>query len=118
MAECQWVIFVIANELFACPVAMVQEVIPYAEPVPVPGGPREISGVLNVRGDIIPVVRTADLLNTQSEQAKRIIILDKGEGLTGMEVDRVDEIIECMACSDNVVSFSVLSKSCETLLQR
>ncbi len=93
MESAQWVSFVLGDEVFACRVADVQEIIPYSEPVPVPGGPDAISGILNVRGDIIPVLNTAQLLNTRSGEAQRIIILEQGEELTGLEVDRVGEII-------------------------
>ncbi|MDX1452393.1 MAG: chemotaxis protein CheW, partial [Oleiphilaceae bacterium] len=93
MSSSQWVSFVLGDELFACRVAKVQEIIPYTEPVPVPGGPAEVSGILNVRGEIIPVLKTAQLLNTSASEAERIIILDDGEELTGMAVDKVGEII-------------------------
>ncbi|MDX1453350.1 MAG: chemotaxis protein CheW, partial [Oleiphilaceae bacterium] len=49
--------------------------------------------ILNVRGEIIPVLKTAQLLNTSAKEAERIIILDDGEELTGMAVDKVGEII-------------------------
>ena len=93
MESTQWVSFVLGSEVFACRVADVQEIIPYTEPVPVPGGPSTISGVLNVRGEIVPVLKTAQLLNTDAGQAERIIMLEHGEEVTGMEVDRVGEII-------------------------
>ncbi|MFV1871931.1 MAG: chemotaxis protein CheW [Oleiphilus sp.] len=99
----QWVSFSLGDEIFACKIKKIQEVIPYQEPTPVPGSPAEIEGVLNVRGEIIPVVSGSDIAGTQkaaehlaenNAENSSIIILDSQHGLIGMTIDAVNEIIQ------------------------
>lgn len=51
-----WVSFRLARETYALPVAHVREIVRVESITRVPGGPREIRGVTNVRGRVIPVV--------------------------------------------------------------
>jgi len=89
----QWVSFCLGEEVFAYQISEVKEIIPYQEPVPVPGAPENVQGVLNVRGEIVPVVSTAKMVGAAQGEAERIIILESHEGPLGMSVDSVGEII-------------------------
>lgn len=107
-SEAQWVSFSIGREKFACKIRKIQEVIPYEEPIPVPGAPDEIEGVLNVRGEIIPIISgfqvaigstnsanatcfDAEQRNTQENSS--IIIMEADTGQIGMTIDSVNDII-------------------------
>lgn len=102
ITDTQWVSFYLGVEIFACPIKSVQEIIPYQEPIPVPGASEGIEGVLNVRGEIIPVVCGAEITGsvqtaTQENPNKdngKIIIMDSSQGLLGMTIDSVSEIIQ------------------------
>ena len=84
----QWVSFSLGDETFACKIKKIQEIIPYQEPIPVPGSPTEIEGVLNVRGEIIPVVSGQQIANIEkkitqpedSEESGSTIILESELG--------------------------------------
>ena len=51
-----WVAFHLDGETYALPVSHVREIVRVESITRVPGGPREIRGVTNVRGRVIPVV--------------------------------------------------------------
>ncbi len=89
----QWVVFKLGKEHFACPVAEVREIVTYQAPVPVPGSPSQVEGILNVRGDIVPVLSGARFVGIEPQSSERIIIVDRDDGLLGMSVDAVGEII-------------------------
>ncbi len=107
-ADNQWISFYIGSEKFACKVKKIQEVIPYEEPIPVPGAPSEVEGVLNVRGEIVPIVSglqvatgcpttlpDSDQTTTFNEGKgnNSIIIMDIEAGQIGISIDAVKEII-------------------------
>lgn len=102
LANTQWVSFYLGAELYACPIRSIQEIIPYQEPIPVPGASAAVEGVLNVRGEIIPVVCGTELTgisrhkaqNEAKEDAGNIIIMESTLGLLGMTIDSVSEIIQ------------------------
>lgn len=102
ITDTQWVSFYLGEELFACPIKSIQEIIPYQEPIPVPGASEGIEGVLNVRGEIIPVVCGSEITGStnnpcfqeQQKDAGNIIIMDSSQGLLGMTIDSVSEIIQ------------------------
>lgn len=102
VADTQWVSFYLGDEIYACPIQLIQEIIPYQEPIPVPGSSQAVEGVLNVRGEIIPVVCGAELTgiphnklhNKPNEDAGNIIIMESTLGLLGMTIDSVSEIIQ------------------------
>lgn len=51
-------VFAIDEQRFALPLAAVERVIRAVEVTPVPGAPNVILGVINVRGQILPVINT------------------------------------------------------------
>lgn len=52
----RWIGFELAGQLYGVPILAVQEVLASAEIEPVPGTPREVLGVINLRGHIVTVV--------------------------------------------------------------
>lgn len=93
----QLVGFKIANELFGVDILMVQEIIRYAPITAVPNSPAFVEGVINLRGDIIPVIdlrKRLNLFNEDSEKKIWIIILDIKGRVTGFIVDFVTEVLK------------------------
>jgi len=94
----QLVGFKIANELFGVDILMVQEIIRSAPITPVPNSPEFVEGVINLRGDIIPVIdlrKRLDLYNEKSQREKIwILILDIHGRVTGFIVDLVTEVLK------------------------
>ncbi|MFQ3231928.1 MAG: purine-binding chemotaxis protein CheW [Reinekea sp.] len=103
----QFLTFVLNDETYGVGILHIREIIEYDNLTVVPLMPDFISGVINLRGNVVPVVNLARRFEHQSKEiGKRtsIIIIDimdaEGECVeVGMVVDIVNEVIE-LACSD------------------
>ena len=92
----QWISFEVGEETYVHPVDEIQEIIPYADPVPVPGAPSFAQGILNVRGCVVTILSSHALLDTGRSgclEEGRIIILEVGCEQFGISVDSVGDII-------------------------
>lgn len=94
----QLVGFDIADEQFGVDILMVQEIIRSAKITAVPNSPEFVEGVINLRGNIIPVVdlrKRLYLYNANSEKKRAwILILNIGERVVGFIVDQVTHVIK------------------------
>ena len=94
----QLVGFNIAKELFGVDILMVQEIIRSAPITAVPNSPEFVEGVINLRGDIIPVIDLRKRLNLFSDKSETehtwILILDIQGRITGFIVDMVTEVLK------------------------
>ncbi len=94
----QLVGFDIADEQFGVDILMVQEIIRSAKVTSVPNSPEFVEGVINLRGNIIPVVdlrKRLYLYNEASEQKRSwVLILNIGERVVGFIVDQVTHVIK------------------------
>jgi purine-binding chemotaxis protein CheW len=94
----QLVGFKIGKEIFGVDILMVQEIIRSAPITCVPNSPEFVEGVINLRGNIIPVIDLRRRLNLHTESYKQekdwILILDISGRITGFIVDLVTEVIK------------------------
>lgn len=94
----QLVGFTIGKELFGVNILMVQEIIREAPITVVPNSPDFVEGVINLRGNIIPVIELRKRLNLYTDTVKKediwILILDLGGRITGFIVDSVTEVLK------------------------
>jgi purine-binding chemotaxis protein CheW len=94
----QLVGFVIDNELFGVDILMVQEIIREMPFTPIPNSPDFIEGVINLRGNIIPVIDLRRRLNTTSTESPVdniwIIILNINNRVAGFIVDSVTKVLK------------------------
>src|SRR5262249_41712409 len=58
----------LGNDLYAIPIAAVEEVLPALPIEPVPRCPRSVRGVIFVRGHLIPVLDAAEQLGCENHQ--------------------------------------------------
>ena len=92
----QWVTFVLHNETYGIEVLHVQEVLKINEITPVPGSPDFVLGVINLRGNVVTVVdirKRFGLPPLKASESSRIIIIESGEQVVGILVDRVTEVV-------------------------
>jgi purine-binding chemotaxis protein CheW len=90
-----YVRFRVAQEAYAISVLNVLEVAGLGEVTPVPGAPREILGVRNLRGKILPVIDLAALLGTRrSEPPGRLLVTESDGRRAGLAIDEVTEVGE------------------------
>ena len=93
----QLVGFEVGKEMFGVDILMVREIIRSAPITAVPNSPEFVEGVINLRGDIIPVIDLRKRLNLYREDKKEknwILILEVEGSVTGFVVDRVDEVMK------------------------
>ena len=65
----QYVIFHVADEMFAVPLAEVQEIIRMPEVVHVPMSPTALEGLANLRGTVLPVIRLRQIFGMEKVHA-------------------------------------------------
>lgn len=62
----------------------------------VPRAPEFVEGVINLRGDVIPIIdlgKRFGLENQKSDKETRIIVVKQDEKYIGLTVDRVNEVL-------------------------
>jgi purine-binding chemotaxis protein CheW len=92
--EQQLVVFHIGAELYGVEIARVHEIIRLQTVTRVPRAPAFVEGVINLRGEVIPVVdlhRRFGLATVEHTRASRIVVVELGEHVVGIIVDGVSE---------------------------
>lgn len=97
-AQRQLVVFSLAGEEYALPIAQVQEIIRYQEPRSVAASSPWLRGVISLRGKIIAVCDLAVRLGLSGDgrngkEGKNIVIVEAEEGTAGVVVDEVEEVL-------------------------
>lgn len=92
---CQFVTFVIGQEVFAVDLAPVQEIIRVPEVVGVPMAPPSLDGLANLRGKILPIISLRRVFGFEErpyDDSTRAVVIDLGQPL-GFVVDRVASVV-------------------------
>jgi chemotaxis signal transduction protein len=85
----------IGKERYGVDLSDVAEVLAPLRATPVPGAPPMFSGVINVHGEIRPVIDLQRLLSTETlsnGNLARVILLRRGGRELGLRIDSVEEI--------------------------
>ena len=97
----QYLTFKLAGEIFAVDVAKVREILDYTPATKVPGTPEFMRGVINVRGNVVPVVDMRlkfGLSETEKNVDTCIIVVEieaeDDKTVLGALVDSVQEVFE------------------------
>ncbi|SMC20808.1 purine-binding chemotaxis protein CheW [Desulfacinum hydrothermale DSM 13146] len=88
-----FLVFSVAGERFGLRAGFVREVVRVEGMTRLPGVPSHVLGVVNVRGEIIPVADLMGLLGTGAtppESVDRVLILAGGDVVLGLAVDEVE----------------------------
>ena len=103
IAENKAVIFSVGQEEYAVPISSVKEVVPWTKPRPVPEAQSIVEGVVDLRGDIFPVIDLGKRFGTGRSREpadSRIMVIDVEGRQVGFVVDEVTEV--CTYTSDQV----------------
>ena len=95
-AENQFLTFKVAEEEYGVDVLKVQEIIRYREPTTMPNAPEVIKGVINFRGEVIPIVDLREkfgLENRNYDNFTVIIALEVKSKIVGVIVDQVSDMV-------------------------
>ena len=94
--EDQLVTFSLANEEFAFPIGIVQEIVRTPDITKVPSAPSYIEGIANLRGNILPIVNLRNRLvmsEKEIDESTRVIVINVGGSMVGGIVDSVSEVV-------------------------
>ena len=92
--------FEIGSSLFALPIEAVYEVAEMAELACIPTLPRDVAGVINYRGDALPVVRRERLLQPGAgalDAPQHVLVISdrpSSPPCLGLDVDRVLGLVD------------------------
>lgn len=88
--------FWIGEECYAITMNSLKEVLPQTTCTPIPGTPAELLGVVNLHGEIRPVVNASVILGLakpENGDEGYIVFMRRGKGAeVGLRVDRIDEV--------------------------
>lgn len=93
-SELQMVSFFLGRQEFTIPISAVQEVIRYIPATKLPVAPPFVTGVINLRGIVTPIIQLRELLGItgleEQERSDRFIVVCKRHGLQfGLVIDTV-----------------------------
>jgi purine-binding chemotaxis protein CheW len=92
----QLVVFALAGEQYALPIATVIEIIRHTRPRSITTADPWVRGVIGLRGKIIPIFDLAARLNLPASpdaETDKIVIVDTATGPVGITVQAVDEVL-------------------------
>lgn len=96
MAEEQLVTFSLGSEEFGVDIMCVQEIIRIPAITRVPKAPSYVDGVINLRGNVIPVISLRSrfgMTGVEETDLSRIIVLQVQTKVFGIRVDAVTEVL-------------------------
>jgi purine-binding chemotaxis protein CheW len=91
----QFVTFAVAGEMFAVPMAPVQEIIRVPEVSHLPLAPPTLDGLANLRGRVLPIINLRRLFGCEErvhDDSTRALVINVGQPL-GFVVDRVASVV-------------------------
>ena len=98
--EGKYLTFALGNEEYGLEILKVREIIGYMDITAVPQTPHHVKGVINLRGQVIPVIdlRSKFGMETAEITEESCIIVEvnqsKGNFSTGVAVDNVQEVLD------------------------
>lgn len=96
MEDIKPIIFKLDNEAYGIDISLVNAIEPSQQTVKIPNAPGHIKGIINLRGDIIPVFSLRSKFNMKEQtenSAEHKIIVTNIKGMPiALEVDMVSEI--------------------------
>ncbi|MDB4889781.1 MAG: CheW protein [Gemmatimonadetes bacterium] len=87
-------LFRVADRVYGCDIEAVREIIPYRRATRLPGAPRYVQGLINLRGTIITVLDLGARLDAERApvQEGSIILATHGTRVVGVAVDEVMDV--------------------------
>ncbi len=92
----QLVSFKVGNEEFGLDILKVQEIIRLRDLTRVPNMPDFVDGVINLRGQVIPVIglrRRFGVDTSEADKRTRIVVAEVNGNILGFVVDEVSEVL-------------------------
>ncbi|WDV47291.1 chemotaxis protein CheW [Clostridiaceae bacterium M8S5] len=96
MSEKQFVVFKLGKEEYGIDIMNVKEIGPYQESIKIPNAPSFVEGIINYRGNVIPIIclkKRFGLDMTEVDKNTRIIVINLHEKQIGFLVDEASQTI-------------------------
>lgn len=109
------VIFTLGEEEYGLDIMLVNAIEKYTNLVRIPNAPSYVRGIINIRGEVIPVFslrRKFGLEDKTMDDNTKLIVTKSNHILIAYEVDAVKEIIEIS--SANIIDTPVIIKNNDT----
>jgi purine-binding chemotaxis protein CheW len=109
----QFIVFIVSDEEFGVKITNVREVVRLLPIIPIPKVPAFLEGVINLRGEIVPVIDLAKRFYVAPKERTnetRIMIVELAEKTAGLIVDEVSEVLRIPV--ENIEHTPDLVKSC------
>jgi purine-binding chemotaxis protein CheW len=93
--DMEMITFSVGDQEYGADIRSVREVIRPREITPLPRASASLKGVINLRGDVIPIVDLRDKLGLPAAVdagEMRVIVMELGEKAVGVVVDRVSHV--------------------------
>jgi purine-binding chemotaxis protein CheW len=93
----QYICFQVAEARYALPLAWIAQVLRFENLTPVPMAPRFVEGILNLGGEVVPVLNLRlrlGLERGQPTRRNRVLVAERDGAKHGLLVDEVKEILE------------------------
>ena len=114
MSEKQYVVFVLEGEYYGIEILNIQEITRYEAPTRIPNMPSYIQGIINLRGNIIPVINLRKRFNLgdiEVTDESRIIIVNIFDKKAGLLVDTVSQVTKIS--DDEIEPPQEITANCE-----
>ena len=95
MSEREFLTFVLGQEIYALDILTVKEIRSYAPVTPIANAPNYVKGVLNLRGDIVPILDLRmkfDVGTPTYDEFTIVIMLHIQTRIIGIVVDEVSDV--------------------------
>lgn len=90
MAETRYIIFDLDDEIYSINLKYVKEIEENYAIIPIPNCPTDIKGIINLRGEVVPVYSLRSRFGKTEKREKGKLILTYVHGsVIGFEVDRI-----------------------------
>jgi purine-binding chemotaxis protein CheW len=90
----KFVVFTLGKERFGLPIASVERILAAPPLTRIPRTPRELRGVFDLRGDVLPVLDTRALLGLPEGEPGCLLVIDTNGRRMAVTADRVELIAE------------------------
>ena len=96
----QLISFIVGDEEYGLDILRVKEVIRLREITRLPRAPSFVKGIINLRGDVIPIIDLRDRFGLERQEytsMTRVIVVDVDNKLVGMVVDAASQVVRVPA---------------------
>jgi len=92
----EYLCFRVSDEIYGINIMDIKEIIKPREVTEVPRAPSFVSGIISLRGVIIPIIDMLDRLGLPRESVtgrERVIVVRHGEAFSGLLVDEIIQVV-------------------------